>query len=93
METLFSLDEKLEEVGELLPESTFYRSLCYKTQESWSCSRRVVTKVCYRDKEVQLLKVGIFIDISVIFHFIFKFCKFSKVLFEPCSIGAHLWLN
>jgi hypothetical protein len=47
METLFSPDEKLEEVGELVPESTFYRSLCYKTQESWSCSRRVVTKVCY----------------------------------------------
>ena len=36
METLFSLDEKLEEVGELVPESTFYRSLCYKTQKSWS---------------------------------------------------------
>ena len=47
METLFSTDDKLEEVGELVPESTFYRSLCYKTQESWSCSRRVVTKVCY----------------------------------------------
>ena len=42
METLFSPDEKLEEVGELVPESTFYRSLCYKTQdlgvvqEEWS---------------------------------------------------------
>lgn len=47
METLFSPEDKLEEVGELVPESTFYRSLCYKTQESWSCSRRVVTKVCY----------------------------------------------
>jgi hypothetical protein len=34
METLFSLDEKLEEVGGLLPESIFYRSLCYKTQKS-----------------------------------------------------------
>jgi hypothetical protein len=45
-ETLFSPAEKIEEVGKLVPESTFYRSLCYKTQESWSCSRRVVTKVC-----------------------------------------------
>ena len=45
METLFSPEEKLEEVGELVPESTFYRSLCYKTQESWSCSRRVVTLI------------------------------------------------
>jgi hypothetical protein len=42
METLFSPEDKLEEVGELVPESTFYRSLCYKTQdlgvvqEEWS---------------------------------------------------------
>ncbi len=47
IETLFSLDEQLEEVGQLVPESTWYRSLCYKTQKSWSRSRRVVTKVCY----------------------------------------------
>ena len=45
METLFSPEEKLEEVGELVPESTFYRSLCYKTQKSWSRSRRVVTLI------------------------------------------------
>ena len=47
METLFSHDEKSEEIGELVPESTFYRSLYYKTQKSWSRSRRVVTKVCH----------------------------------------------
>lgn len=50
METLFSSDEQLEEVGELVPESIFYRSLYYKTQKSWSCSRRVVTKVCHNSK-------------------------------------------
>ena len=46
METLFSPEEELKEVGKLVPESTWYRSLCYKTQESWSHYRRVVTKVC-----------------------------------------------
>ena len=47
METLFSPDEELEEAKKLVPESTWYRSLCYKTQKSWSRSRRVVTKFCY----------------------------------------------
>ena len=47
METLFSPDEELEEAKKLVPESTWYRSLCYKTQQSWSRSRRVVTKVCH----------------------------------------------
>jgi hypothetical protein len=47
METFFSPDEELEEAKKLVPESTWYRSLCYKTQQSWSRSRRVVTKVCY----------------------------------------------
>ena len=50
METFFSPDEELEEVGQLVPESTWYRSLCYKTQESWSRSRRVVTKVRHGSK-------------------------------------------
>ncbi len=50
METLFSPNEQLEEVGQLVPESTWDRSLCYKTQKSWSRSRRVVTKVCYGSK-------------------------------------------
>ncbi len=44
MENLFSPDEQLDELGKLVPESTWYRSLCYKTQQSWSRSRRVVTK-------------------------------------------------
>jgi hypothetical protein len=47
METFFSADEELEEAKKLVPESTWYRSLGYKTQQSWSRSRRVVTKVCY----------------------------------------------
>ena len=47
METLFSTDEELSEAKKIVPESTWYRSLCYKTQTSWSRSRRVVTKVCY----------------------------------------------
>lgn len=47
METFFSPDEELEEAKKLVPESTWYRSLCYKTQKSWSRSRRVVTKVSY----------------------------------------------
>jgi hypothetical protein len=50
METLFAPDDKPEAVGQLVPEATWYRSLCYKTQESWSRKRRVVTKVCYGSK-------------------------------------------
>ena len=42
METLFSPNEELEEAKKIVPESTWYRSLCYKTQQSWSRSRRVV---------------------------------------------------
>ena len=44
METFFTPDEELEEVKKLVPSATWYRSLCYKTQKSWSRSRRVVTK-------------------------------------------------
>ncbi len=47
MESFFQKDEDLEEVKELVPISTWYRSICYKTESSWSCQRRVVTKVCY----------------------------------------------
>ena len=47
MEIFFSPDEELKEAKKIVPESTWYRSLCYKTQQSWSRSRRVVTKVCY----------------------------------------------
>jgi len=48
--TLFSPDEELEEANKLVPSAIWYRSLCYKTQESWSRSRRVVTKVCHGSK-------------------------------------------
>jgi Transposase DDE domain group 1 len=34
-------------VPELVPSSMFFRSINYKTEKSWSCQRRVVTKVCY----------------------------------------------
>ena len=54
METLFSPDEELEEVGQLVPSATWYRSLCYKTQKSWSRSRRVVTKVCHGSNGSQM---------------------------------------
>ncbi|MDJ0647431.1 MAG: IS1380 family transposase [Xenococcaceae cyanobacterium MO_188.B19] len=47
MESLFSPDEELSEAKKLVPESTWYRSMSYKTQTSWSRSRRVVTKVSY----------------------------------------------
>ena len=47
MSTLFSPNEELEEAKKLVPSATWYRSLCYKTQKSWSRSRRVVTKFCY----------------------------------------------
>lgn len=57
METLFSPEEELEEAHQLVPESTWYRSVCYKTQESWSRSRRVVTKVCYGSQGVKMRHV------------------------------------
>jgi hypothetical protein len=46
MDSFFSKDEDLEEVRKLIPSSTWYRSLCYQTEKSWSRQRRVVTKVC-----------------------------------------------
>ncbi len=54
METFFSPDEELSEANKLVPEAIWYRSLCYKTQTSWSRTRRVVTKVCYGDKGSQM---------------------------------------
>ena len=47
MDSLFSKNEDLEEVKKLVPNSVWFRSLCYKTEKSWSCQRRVVTKICY----------------------------------------------
>ena len=57
MQTLFSPNEELEEVKKLVPKSTWYRSVCYKTQDSWSCSRRVVTKVCHSSKGSEIRHV------------------------------------
>jgi len=47
METFFVKSDNLEEVGKLVPASTWFRSINYQTEKSWSCQRRVVTKVCY----------------------------------------------
>ena len=47
MSTFFSKEEDLEEVAELVPDATWFRSIRYQTETSWSCERRVVTKVVY----------------------------------------------
>ena len=57
MEEMFSPDENVEEAHQLVPEATWYRSLCYKTIDSWSRSRRVVTKVCYGSKGLKMRHV------------------------------------
>ncbi len=45
------------EAAELVPPAVWYRSLCYKTIDSWSRSRRVVTKVTYGSKGLKLRHV------------------------------------
>jgi hypothetical protein len=51
LETLFIPDEQLSEVAsDLIDNSIWYRSLNYQTRESWSRSRRVVSKVEYGNK-------------------------------------------
>ena len=57
MESLFSKDEELEEVPSLVPNSIWFRSLCYQTEKSWSCQRRVVTKVCYGSEGLKIRHV------------------------------------
>lgn len=47
MEEMLDPDQELEEANQLVRDATWYRSLCYKTQKSWSRSRRIVTKVSY----------------------------------------------
>ncbi|MCC5632701.1 transposase [Nostoc sphaeroides CHAB 2801] len=43
LETVFNPDEQLSEVAsDLINNSIWYKSLDYKTRESWSRSRRVV---------------------------------------------------
>ncbi|NET52451.1 MAG: IS1380 family transposase [Merismopedia sp. SIO2A8] len=57
METLFSKDEDLEKVRKIVPNSTWFRSLCYQIEKSWSCQRRVVTKVCYGSEGLKIRHV------------------------------------
>ena len=57
MESLFSPDEEVPEASELVPGATWYRSLCYKTIDSWSRFRRVVTKVTYDSKGLKMRHV------------------------------------
>lgn len=47
MEAMFFPDEDIDEANQLVQPATWYRSLWYKTQDSWSRSRRVVTKISY----------------------------------------------
>jgi hypothetical protein len=47
MDSLFNKNEELDEVKKIVPSSTWFRSLCYQTEKSWSRTRRVVTKVCH----------------------------------------------
>ena len=57
MDSCFSKDKDLEEVRKLVPNSTWYRSLCYQTEKSWSRQRRVVTKVCYGSEGLKIRHV------------------------------------
>ncbi len=57
METFFSKDEELEEVPKLIPNSTYFRSIRYQTESSWSRERRVVTKVVYGSNGLQIRHV------------------------------------
>jgi len=51
LETLFKPDEQISELAcDLINNSTWYKSLDYQTRESWSRSRRVVSKVEYGAK-------------------------------------------
>ncbi len=57
MEQMFSPDEEVSEAEQLVPPAIWYRSLCYKTHNSWSRDRRVVTKVTYGNKGVKIRHV------------------------------------
>lgn len=54
MEELFSPDEDLTVAGELVRVALWYRSLTYKTKNSWSRARRVVTKVAYDSQGLKM---------------------------------------
>ena len=49
--------EELETVRKLVPNAIWDRSLCYKTEKSWSRTRRVVTKVSYGDEGLKMRHV------------------------------------
>lgn len=66
METFFSPDEELSEAKKLVPEAIWYRSLCYKTQKSWSRTRRVVTKVCHGHQSLKIRHVVTSLPVSKI---------------------------
>ena len=60
MEQMFEPSDEADEVSEaaeLVPPAVWYRSLCYKTQDSWSRCRRVVTKVTYGSKGLKIRHV------------------------------------
>lgn len=54
METYFSKEEELDELPKLIPNSTYFRSICYRTEKSWSRKRRVVTKVVYGSNGLEI---------------------------------------
>ncbi len=57
METYFSKQEQLDEVPKLIPNSTYFRSIYYRTEKSWSRQRRVVTKVVYGSNGLKIRHV------------------------------------
>jgi len=57
MDSFFEKNEDLEEIRKLVPTSTWYRSLTYQTEKSWSRQRRVVTKVCYGSEGLKIRHV------------------------------------
>ncbi|MEQ8754714.1 MAG: IS1380 family transposase, partial [Coleofasciculus sp. G1-WW12-02] len=57
MDSVFSKDEDLEEVRKLVPNATWFRSIYYQTERSWSRQRRVVTKICYGSEGLKLRHV------------------------------------
>ena len=45
--------QELDTVREIIPDAKWYGSLCYKTETSWSRTRRVVTKVEYGSEGIK----------------------------------------
>lgn len=54
LEKQFKPDEDKSEAAALVPGSVWYRSLCYKTLDSWSRFRRVVAKVAYNSQGLKM---------------------------------------